>query len=90
MRNNLVAERKRAGLSRKELAVRIGRSKEVIGKWERGETSPLLFPDGVKLAAVFGCSIDYLCGLTPERVGGGCTTQTTRRINHVVSLPEEK
>ena len=50
MANNLTSERVRAGLSRKEVAEHIGRSVEVIGKWERGESSPLLFPDGVALA----------------------------------------
>lgn len=67
MANNLTSERVRAGLSRKEVAEHIGRSVEVIGKWERGESSPLLFPDGVALARLFNCSVDYLCGLTQER-----------------------
>lgn len=67
MPNNFVSERNRLGMSREEVAAAIGRSKEVIGKWERGETSPLLFPDGVKLAELFGCSVDYLAGLTEER-----------------------
>lgn len=67
MRNNLVSERKRAGLSREEVAEKIGRSKDVIGKWERGESSPLLIPDGVALAKLFGCSVDYLAGLVDER-----------------------
>lgn len=67
MRNNLVSERKRAGYSRKEAAKRIHRSEDALGKWERGETSPPLFPDGVALAKLYGCSVDYLCGLTDER-----------------------
>ncbi len=67
MSNNFASERIRAGLSRVDVAREIGRSKEVIGKWERGESSPLLFPDGVALAKLFGCSVDYLCGLTDER-----------------------
>lgn len=67
MRNNLVSERKRAGLSRKQVAESIGRSEDVIGKWERGETSPVLIPDGVALANLYGCSIDYLAGLIDER-----------------------
>lgn len=68
MRNNLVSERKRAGLSREEVARAIGRSVDVIGKWERGTTSPLIVPDGVKLAKLYGCSIDYLAGLTDNRL----------------------
>ena len=68
MRNNLVSERKRSGMTRQEVADSIGRSADVIGKWERGETSPLLIPDGIKLAKLYGCSIDYLAGLSEERV----------------------
>lgn len=66
MRNNLVSERKRTGLSREEVGKSIGRSGDVIGKWERGETSPLL-PDAISLAKLYGCSVDYLAGLTDER-----------------------
>lgn len=66
--NNILAERKRAGLSRQELAEKIGRSEAVIGNWERGETSPGLTSDAVKLAAIFGCSTDYLAGITNERM----------------------
>ncbi len=66
MRNNLVSERKRAGLSRKEVGEKIHRSEDVIGKWERGQSSPLL-PDAIALAKLYGCSIDYLAGLTDER-----------------------
>lgn len=68
MSNNLVSERKKSGLSRKEVAEKIGRSESVIGKWERGATSPLLIPDCVALAKLYGCSVDYLAGLTEERV----------------------
>lgn len=68
MRNNLVSERKRSGMTRQEVADSIGRSADVIGKWERGETSPLLIPDGINLAKLYGCSIDYLAGLSEERV----------------------
>lgn len=67
MRNNLVSERKRLGLSREEVGAKIHRSADVIGKWERGETSPLLVPDVVNLSRLYGCSIDYLAGLTEER-----------------------
>lgn len=68
MRNNLVSERKRANLTRKEVGERIGRSEDVIGKWERGATSPSLVPDAVALAKLYGCSIDYLAGNSDERL----------------------
>lgn len=64
--NNILAERKRMGLSRADLASKIARSEAAIGKWERGESSPDL-SDASKLAAVFGCTTDYLAGITEER-----------------------
>ena len=67
MNNNLVSERVRAGMSRKEVAYSIGCSENTLASWERGETSPKLFPYGVKLAELYGCTIDYLSGLSQER-----------------------
>lgn len=67
MLNNLVSERKRAGLTREEVGEKINRSEYVIGKWERGESSPLLVPDAIALAKLYGCSVDYLAGLVDER-----------------------
>lgn len=66
--NNFKSERMRMGLTRKEVGERLGKSEAVIGRWERGEQSPSLFPDTVMLAELYGCTIDYLCGLTSERV----------------------
>jgi len=67
MQHNMVSERKRSGLSRKEVAEQMNCSEDVIGKWERGETSPRL-KDAVKLSTIYGCSIDYLSGASEERV----------------------
>lgn len=67
MANNLMAERKRKRLTREEVGAEIGRSKDTIGSWERGETSPPLWPDGVALAMLFDCSIDWLAGSTNTR-----------------------
>lgn len=71
MSNNLVSERKRAGLTREEVGKKINRSEAVIGKWERGESSPLLVPDAINLANLYGCSVDYLAGLVIERAPRG-------------------
>ena len=46
-------------------------SEYVIGKWERGESSPLLVPDAINLAKLHGCSVDYLAGLVEERTSKG-------------------
>ena len=71
MLNDLVSERKRAGLTREEVGEKIHRSEYVIGKWERGESSPLLVPDAINLAKLYGCSVDYLAGLVEERTSKG-------------------
>lgn len=71
MLNNFVSERKRAGLTREEVGEKINRSEYVIGKWERGESSPLLVPDAINLAKLYGCSVDYLAGLVEERTSKG-------------------
>lgn len=71
MLNNFVSERKRAGLTREEVGEKIHRSEYVIGKWERGESSPSLVPDAINLAKLYGCSVDYLAGLVDERTSKG-------------------
>lgn len=67
MANNIASERKRMGLKQKELASRIGASTSSVARWERNEVSP---PGTAlkKMHGLFGCSIDYLLGLTDERI----------------------
>lgn len=64
---NLVAERKRLGLSREAVAQYVGRSAGLIGAWERGEKAPKIYPEGAKLAGLYHCSLDYLAGLKDQR-----------------------
>lgn len=64
---NLVAERKRLGLSREAVAQYVGRSAGLIGAWERGEKAPKIYPEGTKLAKLYDCSLDYLAGLKDQR-----------------------
>lgn len=64
--NTIVSERKRIGITQKDLSKRIGVSIPTVSRWERGE----VMPDGSSLVAMsklFGCSSDYLLGLTDER-----------------------
>lgn len=66
MVSNIALERFRAGLKQTDLAERLGTSPGVISRWERGRVTP----NGQKLIAMsnlFGCSIDYLLGMTEER-----------------------
>lgn len=66
MPNTIASERKRLGLSQEELGEKIGRSRTAIGRWE---DNPLIISaeDIQKLVDLFGCSSDYLLGLTDER-----------------------
>ncbi len=64
----LLAERKRNSLTRETVAKYVNKSEQLIGKWERGEQSPKIYPDGVKLAQLFNCSLDYLAGLKENRL----------------------
>ena len=62
---NIKNLRKIKGLTQYQLAVKSGLSQSNISAWERGAYEPL--PDGlIKLADVFGCSIDYLLGRESE------------------------
>lgn len=68
----LIALRHSRLLSQPQLAEATQLGKTTIGKWEADETEPAL-TNLVRLAAFFGCSADYLCGLsdTPERLPPG-------------------
>lgn len=63
---NIASERVRLGMTQEELAEKIGVSESTLRAWEKGEREPnvssLRF-----LSGVFGCSSDYLLGLTDER-----------------------
>lgn len=64
---NMRSERVRAGLSAHEVAVMLHVSENSVLNWESGKYEP----GGSKLkklAEIYGCSVDYLLGLTAERV----------------------
>lgn len=62
---NMIHWRKKAGLTKNELADRLHVSRQAISQWERGETLPdiLTLP---AIAAVFGISVDTLLGVKEE------------------------
>ncbi len=56
--------RERAGMTQTQLADKLGVDNSTVCKWETGVNSPMaksLF----KLADLFGCSIDEICGREP-------------------------
>lgn len=63
---NMRSERIRVGLSAKQVAEKLGVSTHTILNWEANRNTP----DGSKVVAMarlYGCSPDYLLGLTDER-----------------------
>ena len=65
--NNIRSERVRSGMTAEEVAKEVGVSVNTIRSWERGETEPSV-TKAVKLASLYGCTIDYLYNMTEERV----------------------
>jgi DNA-binding XRE family transcriptional regulator len=64
LHNRLALFRTEAGLSRAALAERVAVNPQTIGFLERGQYGPSL-ELGLKLAAVFGVSVETLFSLTP-------------------------
>jgi transcriptional regulator with XRE-family HTH domain len=59
--SRILTLRKQQKLSQSALAKAIGASRDIIGKYERGEHSPSI-EMAVKLADALGVSVDYLLG----------------------------
>ena len=55
------AYRKQYGMSQAELAKRVGVERSAVAKWESGKSLPQA-AHLVKLAEIFGCSVDELLG----------------------------
>lgn len=66
MANNIKIERARLDMSQRELAMAIDVSDRTIGTWE-SEIGSCSIAKAIELANVFGCSLDYLVGLTDDR-----------------------
>ena len=67
MRNNIASERVRLGMSQQDLANELQVPRDSVKDWESGETairSSML----VRMADLFGCSLDYLMARSDERM----------------------
>lgn len=67
MISNIRGERSRQDLTQEQLAERLGVAESTIRRWEEGLTRPsseML----VAMTGIFGCTADYLLGLTEERL----------------------
>ena len=85
--NNKITElRKAQSWSQEELAKKIGASRIMIGKYERGENSPSI-EVALKLANAFGVSIDYLVGQGPNAT---FDKEMIKRLDDLEVLPKEE
>ena len=66
MSNNIKLERVRKGDSREKLAMKIGCSPSSLYDWEHGIRPPSSSVI-VRMSEYFGCSTDYLLGLSETR-----------------------
>ena len=81
---NIVAYRKRSGLTQAKLAERLNYSDKAVSKWERGESVPDVLTL-VQLAELFGITVDELLrdpNEIPQHTGG--------RIEHAMEAAVEK
>lgn len=63
---NIASERVRLGLTQGSLADLLGVTRQTVLRWENGKSKP---PTSAvyMMANLFGCSTDYLLGITDER-----------------------
>lgn len=74
--------RKQKDWNQTELADNSGVSREMIGKYERGEAVPSI-EAAKKIADAFGVSLDYLVG---ERVNASFDKKTLKRLQDIHKL----
>lgn len=68
MFNNIAGERARLGLSQEQLAEKLNiKDRKTIMRWE-SDPMGITGENLCKLSNLFGCSIEYILGLTEERV----------------------
>lgn len=90
-------EVKRSGLSKASIAEKIGVSKSTISRYYDGSIGPNA-SSIAKLSLLFGCSADYLLGLTSERnstvapLGGKSNgyIEADENIRKLLKLTEEE
>lgn len=81
---NIVAYRKRSGLTQARLAERLNYSDKAVSKWERGESIPDVLTL-VQLAELFDITVDDLLR-DPNEI----PEHTSGRIEHVMEVAVEK
>lgn len=77
--------RKQKDWSQYELSKRINVSREIIGRYERGEAMPSI-EIAKKIADAFEVSLDYLAGVTNKKID----KTTLNRIEEIENMPQEE
>ena len=65
--NTIASERKRMGLTQTDLAEKLKCDRSTISRWEANPNN-INGENIIQLSRFFGCSADYILGLTDERV----------------------
>ncbi|MCD7886717.1 MAG: helix-turn-helix domain-containing protein [Clostridiales bacterium] len=65
MKNRIVLAREYAGLTQKELAIKMGISPSTLNGYEKGNHDPKS-PGLISIAQICGVTVDYLLGLTEK------------------------
>ena len=65
MRNNIEAERGRLQLTKEELSKMLGVTSKTYLAYVRGNPIPSTIL--IEMSKIFGCTIDYLLGLTDDK-----------------------
>jgi len=84
--NIIIALRKEKDWSQSQLATNSGVSREMIGKYERGEAVPSL-DAAKKIAKAFGVTLDYLAGETSNMA---FDRRTVERFQDIEKLSESE
>lgn len=83
--NKISLLRKNKNWSQGDLAQRLDASREIIGKYERGENLPSV-EMVAKMAKEFGITVDYLIG---DGENASFDKETVNRINDIQKMDEQ-
>ena len=66
MHNNIRSERVRKRMTQAQFASEVGVAESTVRDWENGRSDPNM-SSIVLMTQIFGCSADYVIGLSDER-----------------------
>lgn len=66
MHNNIRSERVRKRMTQAQFASEVGVAESTVRDWESGRSDPNM-SSIVRMTQIFGCSSDYVIGLSDER-----------------------